>query len=285
MHNILLSSLTILITWYILGGIYVIKKQGLDPTLLIIINPFYLSRYRVIWVTNILVFLMLLLDTKLTLFLGLTVFLFSLTQLLLLVVFERTGTQPVLVYLLLTLESFSFVLLPYKYAWILFFSLIEIIALVKWSNRRVDIYNKWVQKKVAIIDRKYRNVNSELSKEEWFYTLHFAVTEGIARPWLTRQLEKIYFYVKKPKFITSGIMQVRSDKLLSNSESIFLGSNIIKQSLELMPKDLIDPNKQLRWLAKQYNGSINEKTNLDYTEYLLSTYPGLVLAWNNISVE
>jgi hypothetical protein len=43
-----------------------------------------------------------------------------------------------------------------------------------------------------------------------------------------------------------------------------------------MPTSITDPQEQLTWLARHYNGSGS------YSKYLKLTYPGVVEAWEAI---
>jgi hypothetical protein len=210
---------------------------------------------------------------------------FALTHLLLLAAFNRTATQPAAYYALIAVGAAVAMTDVPVYARLLMMAAVFVlqeIVLRRWLRNQAGHYSRWVAKKAKQIDRRYRHVASGIPPRDWFYVLHFAVTESIARPRLSRLLERLYFYVARPAAISTGIMQVKAATPLSDGESMRRGSKLIQQALEQMPRELTDPQDQLKWLANSYIGGAGSTVYTKYTGYLLATYPGLLLAWEDI---
>ena len=115
-----------------------------------------------------------------------------------------------------------------------------------WSKYKTITYNNWVKNIAKKIDKKYGS-SVALAEHEWFWMLFIATTEEIARPKFVRFLERIYFYVMRPEYISSGIMQIRDSKLLSDQQSIIKGSDIIKQIVKEMPAHIKSDDEKMLW--------------------------------------
>lgn len=281
----LILSATLFLVWYGVATARILRKQGFDPSLITYVTPLRQADYNLSRFLNLAAILSAVLAGQFSLAAPLALVIFGLFQLLLLIIFSRTGTQPFLYYSLVAVEGSWLCLnvstnisLPIAIA----IFLVQELSLRRWLAKRQTHYNRWVAKKAVNIHNAYKEISAELTAYEWFFVLHFAVTESIARPRVVRHLERVYFKVKSPETISSGIMQVKDNKLLSDKESMSKGSRIVCEALRQMPSHLKEPVAQLKWLARSYNGSINEKANDDYTGYLLATYPGLLIAWERL---
>ncbi len=272
--------------WYSLGMIRLIRKKGLDPSLLTYLTPLSLYKF---WLARLLMLATLvteLYNHPLALLYAAFIFGFALTHIVLLIAFNRTASQPTAYYLVLMISVSVLVFNLSMQTLVIFLAVamvVQEVQLQRWQKARLHYYNHWVAGEVKRIHQTYRHVAADISDREWFYVLHFAVTESIARPKLSRWLEYLYFYIRRPARISTGIMQVQADRPLSDLESIRRGLEIICNALRDMPPHLIEQIDQLKWLADTYNGASG--INTAYTTYLLATYPGLLLAWQDIKLK
>lgn len=272
-------SLSIVVLWYCVGLLHAVQKHGLDPSLLTHITP--LSLYR-LWTGRLLLLATFLwcLTSPYGVLAASILALFALVHTILLVVFGRGATQPLLYYVSIVFVS---ILLGTGLTWFVIAACILVVAqeiyLHRWRATYVSRYNAWVAKEARQLHASYHILARTMSKREWFYVLHFAVTESIARPRFSRWLERLYFYLRRPAVISTGIMQVGAPRPLTDAESMQQGSQIVTDALAHMPLDLTDPYDQLRWLARTYNGSTT------YSTYLQATYTGVVLAWQDIEKD
>lgn len=269
-----LSSLMI-IAWYGIRLKTAISKQGLDPSLVTYLSPLNTRNY---WTGRICTAAVLIISVAAPAFnlLAVSLLMFAGLQVALLLIFRRGATQPLVYYMsmaiigLIALVSASLLILAAS----LFVA--QEIYLAHWQKGRKHRYRKWVARETIKIHHRHQPLAATMTKKEWFHVLHFATTESIARPVVVRWLERLFFYWKRPAYISSGIMQVRSDRLLTDAESMREGSLLITEALRRLPDGLTDPGEQLKWLAKTYNGSTT------YSRYLLYTYPGVSEAWQTI---
>ena len=270
--------------WYLSGLYLTFKKNGFDPSLITLISPFYIFDFRILKYYNFLYLLPALVGSLSSL-----IFLFIACQIILLILFNRTSTQPIEIYLLNLIEAaFFYIFSSDKIILILVVLLaiiINIIGLKVWKNKlRLPRYNNWVYHKTISINKRFFHKSLSLSRQEWFYALHFAVTEDIARPAIVRLVERIYFKVKKPAAITSGIMQVKANRLLSDTESVAKGAKIIQKAIKSVP-GLLNKDQYFiySYLTQTYNGSQNPKVNAQYVGFLSSTLEGVKKAWSKIN--
>jgi hypothetical protein len=200
-------------------------------------------------------------------------------QLIILISFARLPTQPSLYYAIAAAAALD--LLFWRrpaglIAGIIIIIIQELYLALYWKNHNLSIYNKWVCRRALKLDKKYRRSFSPLPSKQRLAVLHVAATEDIARPAIVRVAERIYYRVKHPPVISSGIMQVAAPTPLSDKESIRRGAKMIKKALDTMPFETTDLHQQLLWLSKCYNGSQR------YAAYLEATYPGVTAAWSKI---
>lgn len=274
----LAMSISIVGICYGLGLRSVIKKRGLDPSLITYLTPLNIKNY---WAARILIIFTLmanLIYPAMSLAPMILVLLAG-AHIALLLLFRRGATQPVVYYggiaVIGLLTLFEIKVLPA----VLIVFIVQEIYLFWWQKSQQARYQKWVAREAIKIHRQHQSLASTMSKREWFHVLHFATTENIARPPIVRLMERLFFYWKRPAYISTGIMQVRSDRILSDNESMAQGSRIIADALRKLPARLTKPSEQLKWLAKTYNGSTT------YGKYLLHTYPGVNDAWKSISKQ
>ena len=145
-----------------------------------------------------------------------------------------------------------------------------------WQASQSKKYNNWVAGVALKIFKQYRHLAKDMTQLELRWTLHIATTEAIARPKIVRLAENLYFRLKKPAVISTGIMQVAADAPLDDQQSILQGARIIKQALSQMPPGLENYHEQITWMSRRYNGSST------YRAYLGATSKGLELAWARI---
>lgn len=286
MENINIAAIVtilIVILWYIISMILAVTKKGLDPSLLTYVSPLCWYKCRLFRIVVAASLFLGLLSHGLALTIGMGIAVFTIVHLFLLFAFNRTATQPTAYYVTLAVSA-CILTIPMPKPLLFVVLVIAIVAqellLKTWIKSKQQRYNHWVAGEVRQIHNKYHPQAGTILEREWFFVLHFAVTESIARPKLSRFIERAYFYIRRPASITTGIMQVKANKPLSNKESMRRGSEIISQALRSMPPDITMPKKQLVWLADLYNG--NDAVKSGYLSCLLSTYPGLMLAWQDI---
>lgn len=266
--------ISLLTLWYGIGFLYMTRKRGLDPSIVTYISPL---SFKYFWVGRVLLTGAIVLSffaSPLSHFLSLLIIVFSLFHIILLALFERVATQPVMYYFGYVVSAIA--------AWfglpvvsILLFTAQELL-LRRWKQTRTQRYNHWVTHQSLRIHDQYKDLSKTMTPREWFFVLHFAVTENIARPKLARIAEHVYFYIKRPAVISTGIMQVAAPRPMTDRESMYLGTEIVRKAVQTMPKNITRPSEQAKWLAREYNGSTT------YSAYLFATYPGVRTAWERI---
>lgn len=199
-------------------------------------------------------------------------------QYLSLMIFNRQHTQPATYYIILVVTAVIGLISHRSASLILPLALAGIaeVYLHNWQQHRQQRYDNWVKACALQINRQFRHLAEELEPTHWRWVLHVAVTENIARPAIVRLAERLYYMIKRPGVISTGIMQISAERPLSDTESILAGSKRIAEILQYMPAGL-SRSDELRWLAKHYNGSYG------YAKYLHLTDAGVNQAFQEIS--
>lgn len=272
------SALVFSILTYLLRLYFLVKKKGLDPTLITYSNPMLIESYLSYRLVLTAIVLLGILDFGFGKYLIFIAMLWLAAQVILLILFERFGTQPV-VYYSITISGLILInvyhsALIYIVSIVIF--LLQETYLVYWERNKQIIYNCWVSNKVIRLNKKYGYIANSYTSEDWFKILHIAVTESIARPKLSRLIERIYWYIKRPEVISTGIMQIQFSKPMSDAKSMEEGSKIVASYTSSMPRSITKPLDQITWLGEKYNGSKR------YSNYMLSTYAGVLKAWQEI---
>jgi len=266
-------SIGLLAAWFIKLKL-LFSHKGFDPALITYADPlaiFYHIGYRAILATALVLSLQTSVPSELIKLLCLLVFISSITHAVILFVFNRQATQPIGYYVFLSVAALSLSFSPHdSWKWSLNIWFAGELWLFYWHKTQQSRYNKWVASLARTIDKKYRHFAKSMPANDWQWVLHVAVTESIARPKIVRQAERLYFRIKRPEFISTGIMQIRDNHPISDEESMKRGAAIIHRLLPHMP-DGISLEHKLVWLARHYNGSSS------YTQYLTATLPGLAL--------
>lgn len=266
-----------IIIWYGIGAWWLFKRKGLDPTLLTYLTPL---AYKNFWLSRMLLAISVALSfisPGFTIVAG-GILALSLTHILLLLLFNRTATQPQIYYCMLIVICGVLLLdihLGLIYVVALFIT--QELLYKNWRNSKNIRYNRWVAGNARRIHYAYHSLAKTMPAKDWFHVLHIAVTEDIARPPAVRIAERVYYLIKRPANISTGIMQVQSTIPQSDLESMDAGAKLVRNILRKMPAKITDPKGQLTWIGTQYNGSST------YSKYLLQTYAGVGLAWEKIS--
>lgn len=269
--SICLAALTL---WYGIGFIYMTRKKGLDPSLVTYVCPlcfkhFWVGRFALAS-TGVLAIA----GSPMAEPFALIIAAFALAHVVLLGIFGRMATQPTPYFVALSISVVPvFLGLP---ALMLPLIATQEIILVRWRKTQAERYRNWVTRQTHSIHQKYYAHNTTLSAKEWFFVLHFAVTENIARPKIVRVAEHAYFYLIRPATISTGIMQIAAPRPMTDKESMQRGGDMIKKALQTLPGNITEPKEQIKWLARVYNGSTT------YSKYLYATYPGVRKAWKEI---
>ncbi len=140
------------------------------------------------------------------------------------------------------------------------------------TQKRKD---KYLKSRYHYFKRFYRQLIKDLTNNEILESIVYAIIiyEDFNRPKIARQVENLKFRLtKKPH--TLGVMQVRSDKLISDLESVKLGTekivNAYKKYLENPTENSSD---YFDWYAKDfiisdynlgtsYNGEVSELADI-----------------------
>lgn len=257
-----------------------IKDKGLDPSLINYSNPLI---HKKLWplrwfllVGFIFIYLVPLISYLL---LGL-VFFTGVIQLIILYLFGRLPTQPAVYYAGVAISSLGLSFSHQPHILVLVAGIVifeELYLKYYWARNRQVIYNKWARQRTLRLYERFNGILTVMPAKQRFAVLHVATTEDIARPTIVRLAETIYFRLKHPPIISSGIMQVADSSLLSDEESIRRGAKIIKASLDSMPSESTNLHQHMLWLSQSYNGSQG------YATYLEATYPGVLEAWAKIN--
>ena len=122
------------------------------------------------------------------------------------------------------------------------------------------------RRKASYIDRQYKNLSSRFSEQVNSYfkrdflralTFSIMVYENYNRSGLIRYLERILFKRSKRKH-TYGVMQVMSDSVLSDEESVELGMRKIRDDCRVQFNKLKESSLTDYWLvnkvSQEYNG-------------------------------
>jgi hypothetical protein len=193
------------------------------------------------------------------------------THIALLILFGRFSTQPLLAYvcILITWCMFGLTIVSPYFAIVSAATFIlAVFAQKHWDLHKAKIYHLWVYRRAYALDIKFNKILSTLPPRQRFCTLLVMTTEDIARPPASRFAERLYFYIKKPKRISSGIMQVMHTQLLSDEQSVARGSTLIAGILKTLPRKITESELKF-FLAKGYNGSGS------YSHLLNSIYPSV----------
>lgn len=252
---------------------WLFKRKGFDPSLVTYADPlasFSHWGYRLVMILILATSWLNGSELKLVQLLGLGMALSALAHVGLLVMFNRAPTQPSGYYLVISLAGLLLAGWPTARPAAIVIWLASEIWLIYWQRTSQRRYDQWVAKLAARIDKRYRKLAQSMPASDWRWVLHIAVTESIARPKLVRAAERLYFRLKKPAYISTGIMQIRDVRPLSDTESLHRGAAIIRQLLPNMPRSLSE-SQQIVWLARHYNGSGG------YAQYLQAVKSGLDL--------
>ena len=250
-----------------------LKKFGLDPAL---INYSNLFTRRGFWVARIgLLFSAIAIFAWARggqLFLAIIAFSF-LWLIVVLMLFSRTPTQPTAYYAFTFLSAMLLALNPSP-RYLVPSACLYIsgeLNLVFWRRNQKYIYDKWVAARAKRIAKKYQTSLAHLPGQRYFDVVHVATTEDIARPSIVRLAERMYFYIKRPAFISTGIMQVRDSQPISDQQSMQRGSKMLNELLDKMPPHTSELDK-MRWISRHYNDSES------YADLLAATLPGVKAA-------
>lgn len=127
---------------------------------------------------------------------------------------------------------------------------------------------KYLEKMMAYVEKTYSNDIQVYKNTGNLYNLIIAVIiyEQFNRPKFARIIERMLFWTERVK--TSGIMQVKSKKHLSDTESIKIGAKILENSYLKYSEEQGKSNKY------EYNTS-ERKTIADYNrdnQYVSEVY-------------
>jgi hypothetical protein len=135
------------------------------------------------------------------------------------------------------------------------------------TQKRKD---KYLKNRYHYFKKFYGQLIKDLTNNEILESIVYAIIiyEDFNRPKIARQVENLKFKVtKKPH--TLGVMQVRSDKLISDIESVKLGTEIIVNAYKNYLKNQSENSSDyFDWYAKNYiisdynvGASYNEEVN------------------------
>lgn len=281
----MLAAYILAMTWllisYTLRFRLLAKGKGFDPSLITFANPLLSLSYR--RQSGLLVLGALGSEFAITTIAGGFLLAFVIaaaaSHIFSLAMFNRAATQPVIYYLCSLMVGVIFVSNVnghIELLGVIIFCLQQLY--LRWWLRTQDRrYNIWVEHLALKINQRCREVLSSQPKEAQFWILLIATTESIARPAVMRLAERIYFALKHPPVISTGIMQVAAAKPLSNMQSMRVGARQVSEIRARMPAKLASIHEQLKWMAKHYNGSST------YSVHLEAVYPGVQKAWGKIS--
>jgi hypothetical protein len=104
------------------------------------------------------------------------------------------------------------------------------------------------------LSQLYGTIIQKITKNQILEALTYSIMiyEDFNRPKIVRILENIKFRLTK-KTLTLGIMQVKSDKLISNEESVIIGANkIVELHKNYLQKIKHNPYEFSEWVAYDY---------------------------------
>lgn len=249
-----------------------IKNEGLDPSLITYSSPLLLKGYAGQRVFLFLAVFLRLIIPDLGIFILSFVFFCSLFLCLVLILFGRQQTQPLYSYILIALVCLVLLINHGALSYLVAGSLLiaQELSLYLWQKSQARRYNDWVFYKALKLNNKYLQT-LKLDPNERLWVLHIATTEDIARPAIVRLAERFYFKLCKPNQISTGIMQVKSNRPVSDKESFEIGREIISNLLAKMPPSLT-AQQQMLWISRAYNDSDS------YASLLAATRPGVIKA-------
>ena len=265
------SAITILLAaWYVLRFFQLTKKAGLDPSLLTYISPLQAYSHKPTMALGMGMLAIFVLSPSLCSFLSVALCLCAGAHIGLLICFGRGHTQPLMFYSLFGLAMGGLHIrsvVAFVFSCLIFCS--SLTYLWYWKKISTQRYCTWVKNKVTIIHNMYfRQLKPKPNELDWYCTLLVATTESIARPKASRIIEHIYYILKRPQSMSSGIMQVASNTYLSDLQSVQKGHDIIHEIMAKMPHTYTKDEDKMSYLAKEYNGSYG------YQQYLYAVYPG-----------
>jgi tRNA U38,U39,U40 pseudouridine synthase TruA len=123
-------------------------------------------------------------------------------------------------------------------------------------------YKYWAQKSLKDLYRRYRVEFAKYEVEEQAVMLCFMMVENSARPPLIRFFERIYASYGRKNAFSTGIMQVKSSKILSDHESARMGFAMLHSLIQAAQH--LSGLEKLRHLAYEYNGDHNYAQFLGY---------------------
>lgn len=189
-------------------------------------------------------------------------------SLLLLLLFEVFGFASKMSISLQVIGLLLVAAYPAQYIFAMSAAMLAMARLVNTAARHANRYDK----RVARLVKSYRKrLNKDIPQEASFIfdvALSIMVVEALSRPKVFRLGEKIAkktFYQNVP--MSTGIMQVTSKKLLTDSESIKKALRIIRRlDKQCKTRGISRHQEKAFRIASQYNG--DEK----YAEYLMPIY-------------
>lgn len=113
---------------------------------------------------------------------------------------------------------------------------------------------KYLKTRYSNFNKLYGQVIKDLAKNQILETIVYAIIiyEDFNRPRIARFIENLRFRMSK-KAHTLGVMQVKSDKLLSDLESVVIGTEKIVIAYSKYLEELKETNKEFyEWSAKHY---------------------------------
>jgi hypothetical protein len=254
-----------------------IRQKGFDPSLITFADPLSWRTYSGYRVALGLLFAVSVIAplSWLALILATIVITSAVSHISLIYLFGRQHTQPANYYILAVVAA-SVLLSRSKWELMFFLAVVatQETLLWQWQKTSQARYDDWVERLTRHLTSRYVDLADSMPLSAWRWVAHVAVTESIARPAFVRWAERLYFKIKRPAYISTGIMQIRANRPLSDAESMLFGAKIIRQILPQMPKNL-NHQQQMHWLAKHYNGSGS------YAKYLSATAKGVKQAFNN----
>lgn len=169
-------------------------------------------------------------------------------------------------YICSALIALSSPLLPKRVGLVCFFVSTTTLLICDryYEKRYISHYKLWVAKIASKLSNRYATLYKREQPMLQDLILTIMIVEDVARPRFVRQLERVYARIKPHKRVSTGLMQIRSTKPLSDTQSIVKGIKILKKIYRETEPAAISTAELFDKVALTYNGHAGYATFMSY---------------------
>lgn len=125
-------------------------------------------------------------------------------------------------------------------------------------------YESWVGNKAKKLYHRYQQYFTDYDKDVQPVLLTIMLVEDIARPSVVRMAERIYARNSRSLANSTGIMQIKHPKILSDVESVKKGFKLINRYYKCGCALNLNGDQFLEYIAYEYNGDVQYSLFMKY---------------------